>query len=31
RKTLLKSKLDAISKGNVKPGYKMKFVSKRKK
>src|SRR5690606_12312131 len=28
RKTLLKSKLYAISKSNVEPCYKMKFVSK---
>ncbi len=31
RKTLLKSKLDAIAKGNVKTGYKMRFASKKKK
>jgi len=31
RKTMLKSKLDAISKGNIKTDYKMKFPNKSKK
>jgi len=31
RKTMLKSKLDAISKGNIKTDYKMKFPNKNKK
>ncbi|WP_029281504.1 peptide deformylase [Pedobacter sp. R20-19] len=31
RKTMLKSKLDAISKGNIKTDYKMKFLNKSKK
>ena len=31
RKTMLKSKLDAISKGNIKTDYKMKFPNKGKK
>lgn len=31
RKTMLKSKLDAISKGNIKTDYKMKFANKSKK
>ncbi|RZK18315.1 MAG: peptide deformylase [Pedobacter sp.] len=31
RKTMLKSKLDAISKGNIKTDYKMRFPNKSKK
>jgi len=31
RKTMLKSKLDAIAKGNIKTDYKMKFPNKSKK
>jgi peptide deformylase len=31
RKTMLKSKLDAISKGNIRTDYKMKFPNKSKK
>ena len=31
KKTMLKGKLDAIVKGNVNPGYKMKFASNKKK
>ncbi|KQR71840.1 peptide deformylase [Pedobacter sp. Leaf176] len=31
RKTMLKSKLDAISKGNIKTDYKMKFPNKSKR
>lgn len=31
RKTMLKSKLDAISKGNIQTDYKMKFPNKSKK
>ncbi len=31
RKTMLKSKLDAISKGNIQTEYKMKFPNKSKK
>jgi peptide deformylase len=31
RKTMLKSKLDAISKGNIRTHYKMKFPNKSKK
>ncbi|GGE58306.1 peptide deformylase [Pedobacter psychrotolerans] len=31
RKTMLKSKLDAISKGNIQTDYKMKFLNKSKK
>ncbi|MBY0245412.1 MAG: peptide deformylase [Sphingobacteriaceae bacterium] len=31
RKTMLKSRLDAISKGNVHPEYKMRFPNKSKK
>jgi len=31
RKTMLKSKLDAISKGNIKTDYKMKFPNKNKR
>lgn len=31
RKTMLKSKLDAISKGNIKTDYKMRFPNKNKK
>ncbi|MEH3115929.1 peptide deformylase [Pedobacter terrae] len=31
RKTMLKSKLDAISKGNIKTDYEMKFPNKSKK
>lgn len=31
RKTMLKSKLDAISKGNIKTDYKMKFPNRSKK
>jgi len=31
RKAMLKSKLDAISKGNIKTDYKMKFPNKSKK
>ena len=31
RKTMLKSKLDAIAKGNIKTDYKMRFVNRSKK
>lgn len=31
KKTMLKSKLDAISKGNIRVGYKMRFPQQKKK
>ncbi|MDM1296131.1 peptide deformylase [Sphingobacterium sp. N143] len=31
KKTMLRSKLDAISKGNIRVGYKMKFPQQKKK
>ncbi|KLT64657.1 peptide deformylase [Pedobacter sp. BMA] len=31
RKTMLKSKLDAIAKGNIKTDYRMRFVNRNKK